>query len=137
MIEQQTGSVSKESKNENKAPKSRVVDWNSAFETVGGHRPLLIELIEVFLKEKEGMLVAVEHAIDAGDEQTTRISAHSLKGALGHLGALTASETAGQLESTAGNSPVDMDACRKLFGQIKDLVNEVTDEFETFIGKPA
>ena len=137
LIEQQTGSVSKESKNVNEAPRSRIVDWNSAFETVGGHRPLLVELIEVFLKEKDGMLVAVENAMNAGDEQTTRISAHSLKGALGHLGALTASETAGQLESTAGNSPVDMDACRELFGQINELVKEVSEEFETFIGKPA
>ena len=137
LIEQQTGSVANKSKNDNESPASRVVDWNSAFETVGGHRPLLIELIEVFLKEKDSMLAAVEKAMDADDEQNTRISAHSLKGALGHLGALTASETAGRLESTAGNAPVDMDACRELFGQLNDLVKDVCEEFETFVSKPA
>ena len=137
LIEQQTGSVANKSKNDNESPASRVVDWNSAFETVGGHRPLLIELIEVFLKEKDSMLAAVEKAMDADDEQNTRISAHSLKGALGHLGALTASETAGRLESTAGNAPVDMDACRELFGQLTDLVKDVCQEFETFVSKPA
>jgi len=110
-----------------------VVDWNSAFETVGGHRPLLIELIEVFLKEKDEMLAAVEKAMDGGDEQSTRISAHSLKGALGHLGALTASETAGRLESIAGNSPVDMKTCRELYGQLNVLVEDVCEEFESFV----
>ncbi|QEG21447.1 response regulator [Mariniblastus fucicola] len=135
LIEQQTGSVSKESQSNGEAPASRVVDWSSAFETVGGHRPLLIELIEVFLKEKDQMLVAVENSIAAEDDQNARIAAHSLKGALGHLGALTASETAGQLESTAGNSPVDMGACHELFGQLKGLVKDVCEEFETFVGK--
>ena len=135
LIEKQTGSVSKESKSNNDHPSSRAVDWNSAFETVGGHRPLLFELIQVFLKEKDKMLGVVEKAIEAEDEQNTRISAHALKGALGHLGALTASEAVGRLESTAGNSPVDMDACRELFGKINEMVKEVTDEFETFIGK--
>ncbi len=137
LIEQQTGSLTGESENNGEAPTSRIVDWNSAFETVGGHRPLLIELIEVFLKEKEGMLTSVEKAMAAEDEQNTRISAHSLKGALGHLGALTASETAGQLESLAGNSPVDMEACGELFGQLKILVTDVTQEFETFISGSA
>lgn len=136
LIEQQTGSVSKESPTSADAPVSRVVDWNSAFETVGGHRPLLIDLIQVFLKEKDGMLDAVDNSIRAEDEQNTRISAHSLKGALGHLGALTASETAGQLESIAGNSPVDMNACRELYGQLTGLVEQVSEEFETFVDKP-
>jgi PAS domain S-box-containing protein len=133
LIEQQTGSVVGESKMPGEAPTSRIVDWNSAFETVGGHRPLLIDLIEVFLKEKKGMMSAIENAISSGDEQNTRISAHSLKGALGHLGALSASEMASQLESTAANSPVDMEACGELYGQLKDVVEEVSNEFETFV----
>jgi PAS domain S-box-containing protein len=137
LIEQQTGSLTSESEVNGEAPASRIVDWNSAFETVGGHRPLLIELIEVFLKEKDGMLITVENAMAANDEQNTRISAHSLKGALGHLGALTASETAGQLESMAGNSPVDMEACGELFGQLKILVTAVCEEFDTFIAGSA
>ena len=133
LIEQQTGSAAGQSSVTGDAPLSRIVDWNSAFETVGGHRPLLIELIEVFLKEKEEMVVAIEKSIAAGDMQTTRISAHSLKGALGHLGALTASETASQLELMASNSPVDVEACNDLFDQLKIVVELVSIEFETFV----
>ncbi len=137
LIEQQTGSLSSESETNGEAPKSRIVDWNSAFETVGGLRPLLLELIEVFLKEKDEMLNTVEKSMASGHEQNIRISAHSLKGALGHLGALTASETAGQLESLAGNSPVDIDACRELFRQLKTLITNVCKEFEKFVSGSA
>ena len=137
LIEQQTGALTGEIENNGETPASRIVDWNSAFETVGGHRPLLIDLIHVFLKEKDQMLVAVEKSMSAEDEQNTRISAHSLKGALGHLGALTASETAGKLESLAGNSPVDMEQCKEIFAKLKTLVVDVCEEFETFVADSA
>jgi CheY-like chemotaxis protein len=133
LIEQQTGSISSESENEDAAPVSRIVDWNSAFETVGGHRPLLVELIEVFLKEKEGMLGTLEKAIASNEDQNIRISAHSLKGALGHLGALTASETARQMETMAASTPVDLGACQKMYTQLDSQVVEVTKEFQTFV----
>ena len=134
LIEQQTGSLTSENEDSGLSPVSRIVDWSSAFETVGGDRPLLIELIEVFLKEKDEMLLAVENSLAAEDEQNTRISAHSLKGALGHLGALTASETAGKLESIAAASEsVDMEVCRVLFDKLKAIMTEVTAEFKTFL----
>ena len=133
LIEQQTGSLSSESESKDDAPASRIIDWNSAFETVGGHRPLLVELIEVFLREKEGMLDALKNAIDSSDDQNIRISAHSLKGALGHLGALTASETARQLETLATSSPLDGKACVEYYDQLIGTVTEVAQEFETFV----
>jgi len=134
LIEEQTGSMSGESENQKVASNStRVVDWSSAFDTVGGHRPLLIDLIQVFLKEKDTMVEAVDKGIQAKDEQNVRIAAHSLKGALGHLGALSASEKANELETLAGNSPVDMKVCQELVVDLKEDLEAVTREFEKFL----
>ena len=133
LIEEQTGSITDEHKKEKQQQSVRVVDWSSAFETVGGHRPLLIDLIGVFLKEQESMIKAIETSIADKDSQRLRISAHSLKGALGHLGAINASEKANKLEEMAGSEPVDMSQCRTMFESINELVEEVVREFNTFI----
>lgn len=135
LIEQQTGQLTSETPSGTQKTVSRIVDWSSAFETVGGHRPLLNELLEVFLKERTGMLASVRKAIDENDDQSIRISAHSLKGALGHLGALTASEMANQIESLAAVSPVDSDACNEHFGKLESIVSEVCCEFEKFMAQ--
>ncbi len=135
LIEQQTGQLTSKSATPDKEAAPRVVDWSSAFETVGGHRPLLNELLEVFLKERDGMLASVKKAIDENDGQNIRISAHSLKGALGHLGALSASETARQIETLAGSTPVDKLACTEHFGKLQSMVSSVCIEFEKFIAE--
>ena len=133
LIEQQTGTSTDEKKQQAQQKAVRVVDWNSAFETVGGHRPLLIDLINVFLKERDNMMEAVAESIASESDQQLRISAHSLKGALAHLGALNASEKACQLETAASNAPVDMDRCGEMFDEVKEIIAEVSREFETFI----
>ena len=134
LIEEQTGSMSGESKNQGTIAKSpRVVDWSSAFETVGGHRPLLIDLIRVFLKERDGMVTAVEKGVTAEDTKSVRTAAHSLKGALGHLGALAASEKANQLETLSGSPPTDMKVCKGLVDELKEDLEAVTREFEKFL----
>ena len=133
LIEQQTGTSTDEKKHQSQSKAVRVVDWNSAFETVGGHRPLLIDLINVFLTERENMIGAVDESIANESDQKLRISAHSLKGALGHLGALNASEKLCELETAASEAPVDMKRCKEMFDNIREIIDEVICEFERFI----
>jgi len=111
-----------------------LVDWSSAFETVGGQRDLLVELIQVFLKESDRMLESIEKAVQDQDVQNVRISAHSVKGALGHLGALSTSVVAGEIETKAGSENVDFDSLRPLIDQLTKNVADVSSEYRKFIG---
>ena len=129
LIEQQTKETHPEP-----AESKGLVDWSSAFETVGGQRDLLVELIQVFLKESDRMLESIEKAVQDQDVQNVRISAHSVKGALGHLGALSTSVVAGEIETKAGSENVDFDSLRPLIDQLTKNVADVSSEYRKFIG---
>jgi len=79
------------------------VDWNHAFETVGGDKRLLKELITVFLDEQSKMLADIRRAVESSHAKELRLSAHSIKGALTHLGAMKAAHIAFQLETMGQN----------------------------------
>ncbi|MFK7770271.1 MAG: response regulator [Mariniblastus sp.] len=100
LINQQTGhrSTIRQTGNTTSKPSERLVDWERAFETVGGDRSLLGELIKVFLKDRESMVQNIKRAIDSKNDKELRLSAHSMKGALTHLGARDSAIIAGELE---------------------------------------
>jgi len=134
LIEQQTGQQPTDEKGRAEQTQgSGLVDWSSAFDTVGGQRELLMDLMRVFLKERDGMLGAVEKAAAEKDVQNLRISAHSLKGALGHLGALSASELARQIEANANPDSIDFESLGPTIEKLVVTVGEVSGEFEKFV----
>ncbi len=136
LIDQQTGQQPTDVNHGSAQPQgSGLVDWSSAFDTVGGQRELLMDLMKVFLKERDGMLASVEKASADQDVQNLRISAHSLKGALGHLGALSASELARQIEANANPDTIDFKAISPTIEKLVTTVNEVSKEFEKFVGE--
>ncbi len=109
---------------------SRKIDWQRAFETVAGDRELLVELIEVFLRERAQVATDIHKAIAEQDWRLLRRSAHSLRGALNHLGATAAAEIAGQLENLAQSEAAD--AIAETWDRMQTELGELTTEMERF-----
>lgn len=111
-----------------------IVNWQHAFETVGGDQELLKDLVGVFLSEQSSMLAKVSAAIESGDSAQLRLSAHSLKGAAGHLGALKVSRLAGELEIAGENRLADSQETGPLLEKLQQAIKESNGEFRRFIG---
>ena len=107
------------------------IDWEQAFDTVGGDRGLLCDLFEVFLKEKDGMVQAIQESLDNADHRELRRTAHSLKGALHHLGASEAAEAARRFE-VMGQTEDIADASERI-SELKHLVSEISVEIRQFL----
>jgi HPt (histidine-containing phosphotransfer) domain-containing protein len=76
-----------------------VFDESEALARVGGDRELLRELVGSFLQECPRWLEEVRAAVGRRDPARLRRAAHTLKGALGTLGAAVAFEAAQALET--------------------------------------
>ena len=103
------------------ATSERIVDWAKAFETVGGDRSLLESLLTVFLNDRDTLFANISNAIDDGNANELRLSAHSLKGALTHLGAREPARLASILE--------EIGAARELESK-SEVVTEVMKNLE-------
>ncbi|MEM7456688.1 MAG: response regulator [Planctomycetota bacterium] len=110
---------------------TKPVEWERAFETVGGDRNLLRDLISVFLEDRERMVADIQSAIETQNAKELRVSAHSLKGALNHLGARQAADIALALEETGSSGTTD-GAPQKLTSFLESL-KMVVKEFEKFL----
>lgn len=107
-----------------------LVDWQHAFNTVGGDRLLLQELIQVFLTNQSRMMEAIQLALDRKDPGELRLVTHSLKGALTHLGGREASAIAAEMELAAKNE--DLDQARLLHDQLALKLAATIEEFKRF-----
>ena len=109
---------------------TRMVDWNDAYETVGGDKELLCDLIDVFVEERSNMIVDIRVAIDNASSVDLRRSAHAIKGALSHLGAQSTADTARKLEMIGENG--DVSGSEELFKKLDDQTKQLTVELEIF-----
>lgn len=134
MIEQRTGKVSRSVKPVvTSVTADKVVDWQRAFETVGGDQSLLKDLIGVFLKEKSSMQREIEKATANDDNTHLRLSAHSLKGATAHLGAHEVSRIARELELIGEQKRAELSVTKPLLSELKNAIANVSVEFKKFI----
>ncbi len=74
------------------------LDEAAALACVGGDRQLLGELIDVFAAQCPRWLAEVREAVARGDSARLRLTAHTIKGAVGNFGAHGAFEEAQRLE---------------------------------------
>ncbi len=111
----------------------QLVSWNDAYETVGGDRELLCDLVKVFLGERDNMLRDINNAIENEDASELRRSSHALKGALNHLGIKSAASLALQLERMGEQS--ELQQARTLYSQLQDVFQPLTEELEHFTNK--
>jgi CheY-like chemotaxis protein len=133
LIDRQTGFRSTVQANSNGGtPNSdRLVDWERAFETVGGDHQLLCDLIKVFLKDRDSMVANIEKAISAKNDKELRLSSHSIKGALTHLGARESAILATQLEEMA--TLREWDNVEPVFEEFTQSLKPLSAEMTRFV----
>jgi HPt (histidine-containing phosphotransfer) domain-containing protein len=107
------------------------VDWLQALENTGGDRQLLREVSAAALTEWPLLLDRLGTAIGKSDGETTFRAAHTMKSALGTLGATTAEQLAIRLESLGRNC--DWQNAPGAFQQLRDEMDRVTDELSRFL----
>ena len=132
-ISKQTGTRRPTAGRPAQAQGQSIVNWQHAFETVGGDQELLKDLVGVFLAEQTSMLTKVSAAIESGDSAQLRLSAHSLKGAAGHLGALNVARAAGELELAGEHRLAGSEQAGPLLEKLHQAIEESTIEFRKFI----
>ena len=136
LIDQQTGyrsTIQTRSSANKGAVKNRLVDWERAFETVGGDQQLLTDLIIVFLRERDAMLASIQTAIRSHNDKELRLSAHSIKGALAHLGAHEATNLAIRLEEMALSQK--MDGAQEVFERLAQSLIPLSKEMTSFVSR--
>ncbi len=138
-IETQTGHRSSEiiKKSEKENLDVRMIDWASAFETVGGDRQLLADLMRSFVKNREVMVGNIEKAILDKDSNEIRLMAHSIKGALTHLGARKTAMIAEKLEKfgVAKSLEIQLNDAISVFQALKADLNPLISEMKDFISR--
>jgi PAS domain S-box-containing protein len=102
------------------APKV-VYDMDRAEARLGGDRQLLREMITIFRAESAGLMKAIRASAASGDFGALGRAAHTLKGALGTLGAPRAFDAVRGLEELARQNAPDIRAA------LADLDREMTD----------
>jgi CheY-like chemotaxis protein len=80
------------------AVKAGQVDRALALQQLGGDEVLFTEVIQLFLEDCPAHLATIKNAVDRGDAEQIRVSAHALKGAAGSLSATGLFEAASTLE---------------------------------------
>ena len=83
----------------NEMARRTLVDWALALRRVGGDRALLRELVQIMIAELPGWLRDLGQAVVREQGTEIRRLAHTIKGALGQIGALAAQEKALGLET--------------------------------------
>jgi CheY-like chemotaxis protein len=109
------------------------MDLAAALMTADGDRSLLRELMEVLLAELPGQLATLRTALQDGDTPRLGLTAHSLKGALGTVGATRAQSLAQQLEvmARAGRIEEALPLWQQLDVEMTRLATFWTDANET------
>ncbi len=134
LIDRQTGHRSTLQSNSNSdvaQPEALLIDWERAFDTVGGDRPLLAELLKVFLKDRDTMVQNISRAIATKNDKELRLSAHSIKGALTHLGARESATLAGELEERG--LAAEFDGAEAVFEKFAQSLIPLSKEMQQFV----
>jgi CheY-like chemotaxis protein/HPt (histidine-containing phosphotransfer) domain-containing protein len=85
--------------------------------TVAGNRELAGELAEIFLGELTPRMKAIAAAIDEGDVEQVRFTAHALRGSAGSISATAVWTHSGALETLARNG--ELESASVEFGKLK------------------
>jgi two-component system, sensor histidine kinase and response regulator len=83
------------------------IDQSAALRAVDGDESLLMDIIDVFQQNAPKYLEALREALRHEDVRQLEYAAHSLKGALGAIGATTAYTLAAQLETMGHEAYLD------------------------------
>ena len=109
-----------------------VFDVQRAMERVAGDKEFLIELVEIFERELPHNLEKLKIAAGSGDLSTVADTAHSIKSALGNLGAVAACQLADSIErKSRQGEPAGL--FERLQG-LEDNIVRFREAFKSFAG---
>ncbi|MEP7305947.1 MAG: response regulator [Acidobacteriota bacterium] len=80
------------------------IDRDELMERLGHDEPLVVEVIQLFLADCPKRVDAIKAAVDRGDAEAIRTTAHALKGAAANLSATGLHEAARSLEEMSAES---------------------------------
>jgi CheY-like chemotaxis protein/HPt (histidine-containing phosphotransfer) domain-containing protein len=75
------------------------IDVQEGLEIVGGDRELYFNLLQLFMNSQAAGVDRIRGALEAGERDTARVQAHSLRGAAANVGAQAVQDMAGRLEA--------------------------------------
>jgi HPt (histidine-containing phosphotransfer) domain-containing protein len=107
------------------------VELTALMGLVDGDKALLAELSQIFLQDHPVQMTALREAIEKGDAHRLERAAHSLKSALGAIGAKSAWTLAGELETMGRTSRLD---------EAASMLQQLTAELErltAFLADPS
>ncbi len=108
--------------------KDIIFDEDDVLEQLSHDRALLREIIDIFLHDMPPLLDTIHQAIATGDAKSLQHAAHTLKGALGGLGAPAAMQAAFHLEQvgSSGDLANASGACQLLEQELSQLLPILT-----------
>ena len=108
------------------------IDRDMVMARLGGDEALFSDVIQLFLEDCPVRLAVIKAAIDAGDTDALRMSAHALKGAAGNMSAKRLFESAETLERLGAEGRIDAAraAWRRLSADGLDVMDALR-HFET------
>jgi CheY-like chemotaxis protein/HPt (histidine-containing phosphotransfer) domain-containing protein len=100
-----------------------LIDWDRALKNAGGDRDILRDLVAVFLGACPEWLAKLREAVDRQDAAGLRRLGHTVKGAMGLLGADSALAAAERVEALGrdGNLAGAGEACAALELELRDV----------------
>jgi HPt (histidine-containing phosphotransfer) domain-containing protein len=111
-------------------PSAQCINWRQALDAIDGNRELLGELIDIFRGECPKLRAEIAASLQSGDLPGLRRAAHTLKGALGHLGAASAVQLAQQIEDHARGASAD--AIHRLWPRLQTQLDEINQALSHF-----
>lgn len=109
---------------------NKIFAQEEALDRVDGDKELLFELFDMFFEDCDSRLEAIADAIANNNPSKLKEDAHSIKSALGNLGAMTSYDLAYKLELMGRDS--DLNDAGNKFDEFKAEIakfKELTDSF--------
>jgi len=110
-----------------------VIDWDAAYQGVGGDRQLLLTVSGAFLEEAPQLLQTLQQAVADQDPRGVSSAAHTLKGAMSIVGAVQPSETVLQLEMMGQER--DLSAAAATLRRVEHMLERLIPLLRDFVSR--
>lgn len=120
---------------EHEEMKAGLVDLNYLYEILDGDLLMMVELIEAFFEHVDSQLAAIGSAIQKGDPDALKRTAHSLKGAIGNFAVTKLTDLAYTLEKKGIDE--DMSDLEPLFDNLAKDCNRLVEALKLWIEQQA
>lgn len=111
--------------------KNKIFDKEAVMERLDDDTDLLTELLQMLFSDVEDRLKSIDESIKASDFEAIEKKAHSLKSALGNLGANVSHSLAYEVELAGRNAEIDK--LPAAFSKFKNAISEFKEEVKEYL----